>query len=135
MTWRTVLLALPILAFGWTTVGAQTITIEVTAPPDGAAVDRQELVMGMVSDPSAVVHLLIRPLANGDYYVQPQPTVNPIDGSWQIGGYFGDPDTSSGTLFEIVAVANPDVPLRRGDRLPALPASDAHSPPISVTRR
>ena len=135
MSWRPAFLTLPMVAFAWTNVGAQTMTVQVTVPPDNAQVAQRDTVEGTVLDPSADVWVLIKPLMVGDYYVQPHPTVHPTEGSWRIIGHFGDEDTPSGEPFEIVAIANPERPLRPGDRLAVLPASDAQSPPVPVTRQ
>lgn len=134
MTWRFALLFLSVMAIGVGDARAQDLTVQVTTPEDGSVVDVRPPVAGTVSDSDAEVWVLVHPMLIQTYFVQEKPNVRPDGGSWQILAHVGRPAMDEGLQFEIIAIANPDGQLRAGMELPAIPAAEARSAPIYVTR-
>jgi hypothetical protein len=96
---------------------------------------KRPIVEGTVSDPNALVWVIIHSLEVSDYWVQPRITVRD-SGSWRVQVHLGRPGPIDvGKLFEVRAVANPDVGLREGEVLDAWPNAAAISNLVECTRR
>jgi hypothetical protein len=114
---------------------AARVRLTTTRPKDGSQVPSRACIEGTVSDPSAHVFAIIRPLQWADYYVQKEADVK-ADGSFKILAYFGEPTTPDGTGFSFRIVANPAVvvPLHDGLKLPGFPAGAGLTDIVNVAR-
>lgn len=109
--------------------------VMITEPQNKAEVPEKAVIKGTVSDPSAKVWLIVRPLATEDYWVQGQATVN-ADGTWQATANVGRPGSVDvGEWFQIAAVANPKKDIKAGDVLGWWPRSKWRSKPIRIKRK
>lgn len=114
-------------------VNAQQLKVFITKPQDGETVAARPLVEGTVADPGARVWVVVHPTEVGDYWVQ-QPVSPRDDKTWRVQIYVGEPNTSSGTRFEIRAVANPKAQLSEGKVLDRWPEAQWASQVVEVAR-
>ena len=115
------------------TVSAQEISISITEPMNDSKVSHREYVKGKVSDPLAIVWIVIHPVETSDFWIQPPVTVK-NNGDWKVKAYFGRAGKDSSKEFEIRAYANPSSALSEG-RSGMWPKAQAQSDVIDVTRR
>jgi hypothetical protein len=93
------------------------------------------IVEGSVSDPTAVVWVVVHPLEVSDYWVQPSVTVR-NKGAWKVQVHIGRPgNLDIRKIFEMRAVANPKDKLHEGEVLSGWPGAEAISDVIEVTRK
>lgn len=117
------------------TNGQSTDWIQITEPRGGAVVEWRPFFRGTVASPQTEVWVIIHPVATGEYWVQPRPTVLG-DGTWQSRGYVGRPgDIDRGNEFEVMAIANPAMPLEEGNVFEFWPDADHKSSVILVLRK
>ena len=118
-----------------TIASAGQMNVIISSPPDGSTVDRRPIVEGTVSDPTASVWVVVHPLEVSDYWVQPRINVRD-SGSWKVQIHIGRSGSIDvGKLFEIRAVANPDVVLHEGKVLDGWPKAAAISNMIEIIRK
>jgi hypothetical protein len=108
-------------------------TISITEPKDEAFVPERPSVKGTISDSSAKVWVIVHPMRESKYWVQPSITVQ--DSAWEVVAYIGKGETGVGERFEIMAVVNPKKELKAGDILPGWPEAQSKSQVIQVTRK
>jgi hypothetical protein len=108
--------------------------VAIVTPCDQSRVGWRTLIGGRVSNPKAVVHVIIHPLEVNEHWVQPKIDVK-SDGTWQVLAYFGrDGSVDVGKPFEIAAVVNPKAMLDEADQLADWPDAEARSDIVRVTR-
>lgn len=117
------------------TINAKDLSVRITWPLDGAQEPWRFCLQATASDRKARVYFVIHPLEWTDYYVQPEPTQKP-DGTFKTIGYVAEDllGIFDGKRLEIMAVANPKVPLREGLKLRSWPKAEAVSAVIEVVR-
>jgi hypothetical protein len=102
--------------------------VHIAVPVSGRGVPWRACIVGGVTDASAVVRVIIHPIATPDFYVGPPVTVYP-DKTFKVEAYFAEkPATFDGTKFEVRAYQNPAQKLEDGDVLdnwPAAPLANA----------
>lgn len=114
---------------------ADDLNLEITSPADGSSVGQRPIIQGNVTDPTASVWVVVHPLEVSDYWVQPRVTVRD-SGSWKVQIHIGRPGpVDVGKLFEVRAVADPDVDLREGKVLDHWPNAAAISDLVELTRK
>ncbi len=119
----------------WVGCAQAQLKVEITAPADKASAPLRPIVEGKVSDPSATIWVVVHPLEDSDYWVQPLVRVR-ANGSWKVQIHMGRPGSLDvGKIFEIRAVVNPEGELVEGKVLPNWPKARALSDVIEVTRR
>jgi hypothetical protein len=107
----------------------------ILEPADGAGVPYRPVVVGTVSDTSALpVFVIVRAVGMPDYWVQAPAAVRK-DGMWLSQPYVGLTDTKPGISFEIRAVAAPGSPVQPGDKLSAWPDGRYQSQMVTVVRQ
>lgn len=111
----------------------QQLRVFITAPPNQSKVGRTPTIDGTVADNEAKVWVIVHPTEESDYWVQQPATVMP-DRTWKVTIHVGEPDTPQGTRFELRAVANPKVPLSKGQVLSAWPPAQWASQVVEVFR-
>jgi hypothetical protein len=84
---------------------ASKIHIMVVSPTQGAHVEMTVRVEGQVSDPSAVVRLLVYPENGGDLFVMPVPVVD-ANGRFTGQVRLGDANEGAGQWFNVIVLAN-----------------------------
>jgi len=115
--------------------GAQELNISINSPLDKAKVTGRPAIEGTVSDPRAIVAVIVHPMEVGDYWVQQNVTVKK-SGAWKVLINIGRPGTIDvGKHFEIMAVAKPKTLLREGAVLSGWPEAQATSEVVEVTRK
>jgi hypothetical protein len=113
----------------------QDIKISITSPHDNAEVDRPARTEGIVSHPDAQVHIIVHPVGVPEYWVQPRASVHE-DGKWTTMVYLGRPDINNpDKQYELMAIADPEKPVKVGDMLKKWPSSKWRSNIIRVKRR
>ncbi len=118
-----------------TIASAGEVNVAISSPTDGSPVGQRPIVKGTVSDPNASVWVVVHPLEVSDYWVQPRITVRD-SGSWKVQIHIGRPGSVDvGKLFEVRAVANPEVELREAKVLGGWPRAAAISNVIEVIRK
>ena len=118
-----------------TIASAGDVNVAISSPTDGSPVGQRPIVEGTVSDPTASVWVVVHPLEVSDYWVQPRITVRD-SGSWKVQIHIGRPGSLDvGKLFEVRAVANPDVDLREGRVLDGWPKAAAISNMVEFIRK
>jgi hypothetical protein len=132
---RTIVLIFFLVLALWIESAEAQLKVEITAPADKAFVPQRPIVEGRVSDPSAIVWVVVHPLEVSDYWVQPHVTVR-ANGSWKVQIHIGRPGSLDvGKTYEIKAVVNPEGELAEGKILPNWPKARAISDMIEVIRR
>ena len=126
----TILLVL--LPFVGTDAVAQNLSIELSTPNDGATVKQRQYVKGSVSDPGAVVIVVVHPTETSDFWIQPPVTVK-NSGAWKVKAHFGQVGKDQGAEFEVRAFANPAGSINEG-RMGNWPIAEVQSDVIDVTR-
>lgn len=117
------------------TLEAPKANLRITMPADQARVPERPLVEGTVADPKAKVRVIVHPMEVSDYWVQPSVSVRK-DGTWKVMIYIGRPGgLDVGKRFEVMAVANPKLPLKEGNVLSGWPDAQWKSQVIEVTRK
>jgi hypothetical protein len=110
------------------------LKIVITAPCNETKVAQRHFVEGVVSDSNAQVLVVIHPMENADYWVQPNVTVRD-KGKWKVLSYFGEPGAQhSGKHYEVQSFVNPKDTLREGQLLSGWPQAESKSQPIEVIR-
>src|SRR5713101_6938625 len=121
-----------VFAWFWMTLSvawAGDLTIAVSHPTDGDAVEQRPLVEGKVSDSQAKVWVIVHPTETSKVWVQPPVDVKK-NGTCKVQLYLRDPGRAHvGTRFSINAVANPRQELREptDDPLSGWPVAEAES--------
>jgi len=118
---------------GMTPPPPQTATnVAIKYPNDGSLVDFSQSIGGTVSNQQAEVWVLIK-TPQFDHWVQGQAHVA-SDRTWKLLAQVGRQESlDAGKNFEVIAVANPKIPLSIG-AIPAIPSGDS-TDSIIVTRR
>jgi len=134
MTGR-IIISIIILMYAASLDAVQDIKISITSPQDNAEIDRPARTEGIVSDPDAQVHIIVHPVGVPEYWVQPRAFVHE-DGKWTAKVYLGRPDISNpDKQYELMAIADPEQPVKVGDMLKEWPGSKWRSHIIRVKRR
>ena len=91
--------------------------ISIISPTDGSHVCMKTLVSGTIFAPSVQVFVLIHPMTNDRFWVQPVSNMRP-DGKWESYCHFGESKEGIGQPFEIIAIASKNKKLfKEGDTL------------------
>jgi len=119
------------------------LDVEIMSPEEGASVGHRYTIQGKVSDPSALVYVLIHPLSTNLWYVQNRPAVR-SDGRWSTIIYFGTIDGEGiGDSYEVVALATDEnwflrklrgTSLTSGQRLKTIPQHGSNIDTVMVRR-
>ena len=113
---------------------AEQLTISLTAPKKGVGVTHRHEVSGKVSDSKADVWVVVRPVEQSDFWVQPPVTVD-NDGTWKVTVYFGEAGSAHvGKRFEVRAFANPTGKISEG-KSAQWPKAAARSNVVEVVRK
>lgn len=113
---------------------AANAPVSILTPCDQSTVGWHTLIRGRVSNPKAIVHVIIHPLEVNEHWVQPRIDVK-SDGTWEVLAYFGrDGSVDVGKPFELAAVVNPKTLLEEADQLPDWPDAEARSDIVRVRR-
>ena len=112
---------------------SEKIQIAITDPTDNAAVPMKYRIHGTTNDTEAEIWLIVHPTEIDSMWVQGRADIK-NDGTWVVSATFGEQDTPKGEPFAIRAVANPKVPLKKGQQLHDWPEAKAWSPVVEVTR-
>jgi hypothetical protein len=113
---------------------AEQLTISITAPKKGVEVNHRYEVSGKVSDSKADVWVVVRPMEQSDFWVQPPVTVD-NDGTWKVTVYFGEAGLAHvGKRFEVRAFANPTGKISEG-KTAQWPKASAQSNVVEVVRK
>lgn len=116
--------------------------IRIVRPTDHTWVGRRPLVEGSVLPSRVNVHVLVRPLAMNEWWVQ-QPVIVDAEGRWRLPVHVGSATDGILQKYEIVAVATSASPLVRllqggrfepGSRVAGVPSHVARSNVIVVFR-
>ena len=83
------------------------VDVTITDPEDEAIVTQRYAVKGTVSDPTARIYVLVRPMDRNDYYVQPIPVIKE-DNSWEVLAGFGTEELGLGIRYQAIAFATLD---------------------------
>lgn len=87
-----------------------------------------------MKDPKAEVWLVVHPLSNPGYWVQPRVTVR-ANGDWKVQVYIGNPGRQDeGCYYEVRALANSRTSLSEGLILSDWPSADSVSDIVEVLR-
>ncbi len=112
---------------------AQEGYIRINLPRDGQAVGNLADVEGRVSDPEAGVWVIVRPKGTLEFWVQRKAQVGKR-GNWSTIAHIGRRGEDFGKKFQIRAVANPGVALRKGKVLASWPPAELSSETITVVK-
>ncbi|MGO9374674.1 MAG: hypothetical protein ACLQBD_21600 [Syntrophobacteraceae bacterium] len=118
-----------------TVLNAQGLNVSITAPIDSAQVPERLTIEGTVSDQNSKVWVIVHPMEVSTYWVQPDINIKK-NGNWKAVIYIGRPGAVDvGKHFEVMAVANPKVILKEGQKLEGWPDAQAKSEGIELIRR
>jgi len=112
---------------------AQEANIRIEEPKDDQTVGDLPDIEGRVSSPRADVWVIVRPKGTVEFWVQPQAQVG-RNGEWWTIAYIGRRGEDFGKKFQVRAVANPTVELRRGQILSSWPRAESSSEVITVVK-
>lgn len=130
----TVLVALSFAVLSALPAPAMTgLSVTIRSPGTGDKVDQRHDVTGSVSDSTATVWVVVRPVETSDFWVQPPVTIR-HDGTWRVRAYFGEAGKHVGKEYEVRAFANPTESVAEGRRSD-WPKATAQSDVVDVTRR
>lgn len=110
------------------------IDITISSPTDGQLVDQRQEISGSVSDPNATVVVIVHPVADSTFWVQPPIAVR-NSGLWKVKAQFGRLGLDQGAEYEIRAFANPSPALQQGSHGTWPAAATSRSDIIEVKRR
>lgn len=113
--------------------GRRGAKVSIDWPAQGSRVSQQEFVRGRVNAACKNITIIVHPIGNAGYWIQPPVSVRE-DGSWTGLAFVGSPDESGG-LFEIAAFAGNGDLFRRGEILGAWPRAVAKSNIVEVQRK
>lgn len=109
--------------------------LEIRLPAEGSKVSGQFYVEGLVPDPESDVFVIFHSIASPDFQVQPKVTVCE-DNIWRVRiSMEKTVGIDVGSVFEIMAVANPTVELKEGDILAGWPEAQWRSQVVEVIRK
>lgn len=116
--------------------------LRITSPEEGAEVGTSSEVSGTVSDPKDVseIWVVCHLVGSNEFWVQCQATVSSDDPSWKGNNHpggsvrFASDGTAIGREFEIIAVADPEEILTRGQLLDGCPKARLTSVPVKVKK-
>ena len=110
------------------------IDITISSLTDGQFVDQRQDVSGSVSDPNATVVVIVHPVADSEFWVQPPIAVR-NNGQWKVKAHFGRLGLDQGAEYEVRAFANPSPALKEGKYGTWPEAATARSDIVEVKRR
>lgn len=115
--------------------GKKVERLEIRLPAQGLKVSAPFYVEGLLPDPGASLFVIFHSIASADYQIQPKVTVCE-DNIWRVRISLKEMvGISVGSVFEIMAVANPKVELKEGDALSGWPEAQWRSQVIEVIRK
>ncbi|AFY49762.1 hypothetical protein Nos7524_3989 [Nostoc sp. PCC 7524] len=102
---------------------------------DGMCADQLLNIQGEINVDKEIkqIWIVVKPLTDNNYYVQPPANIN--NGEFQAQIYIGEKDTTPGTKFEIRAFVEPNNQLSTAQKLDNWPEARWHSDIIRVTRK
>jgi hypothetical protein len=108
--------------------------LTILRPRNGDAVPHRPIVEGMIRDLESEVWLIVHPLGNPGYWVQPKVETR-SDGTWRAQIFIGRSGIEDiGAYYEVCAVANPKANLKEGDILDTWPQADYRTDVIELLR-
>ena len=108
--------------------------LTITMPENGARVPHRPVVEGRVHDPKADICVVIHPIGNRRYWVQPAVNVTRA-GRWKVQVFVGSAgDADVDASFEVRAFANPTLRLKEGETLESWPQAQWSSDIVEVRR-
>jgi hypothetical protein len=108
--------------------------VRITKPADNSQVAERPYIEGTVSDPNAIVWVIVHPMEVSECWVQQSVTVKE-NKTWKVQVHIGRAgDVDMGKHFEIRAIANPKEKLLEG-AAPCWPEAESRSQVIEVTRK
>ena len=107
--------------------------LSIVRPRQDDTVTRRPVVEGRVGDLNSDVWVVVHPIGNVNFWVQPKPIIK-RDGTWKTQVYVGREGLDFGSYYEICAVLNPKPGLKEGDVLDDWPAGDYLTDAVEVLR-
>ena len=131
--WKICMVTLSVMVLHAVAWGMEDIGI--TSPTNRSTVSNRETVL--VRSPGDVVKIwvVIHPVETGDYWVQPEVMKTEAK-AWKVEAYFGRVGTiDADKKFEIMAIGDPRINLKKGDVFKSWPKGRWQSQVIGVVRR
>lgn len=114
--------------------------LKITSPEEGSEVGTSSEVSGTITDSKAIpeIWILVNTVGTRNYWAQCQASVS-TDGTWwkgndEPGGSIRFANEDSGSEFAIIAVADPEESLVRGQLYEGCPKARLVSDPVSVKK-